>query len=97
MELKRNKRASKRRQGIVVIVSSGFMLLALVFSISLASTRPETSVRQQPAVAATSAETEVQSIAPEQVRPEVVWTGKAREDITQRRLPGHSECDLQLD
>jgi hypothetical protein len=82
---------------MAAILASSFMLLALVFSISLASTRPEASGRQQPAVAATSAEMEVPSIAPEQVRPELVWTGKAREDITQRRLPGHSECDLQLD
>jgi hypothetical protein len=31
------------------------------------------------------------------VRPTLIWTGKSGDDFMQRRVPGHSECDLQLD
>ena len=55
------KRISEGRRGLVAILFSGFMLLALVFSISLASTRPETSGQQRPAVIGASVETPVEA------------------------------------
>jgi hypothetical protein len=97
MRTGKGKRISEGRRGLVAILFSGFMLLALVFSISLASTRPETSGQQRPAVIGASVETPVEATAAEPVRPALIWTGTSGEDITQRRLPGHSECDLQLD
>ena len=97
MKTSRDKRTSRGRRDVVAILFSGFMLLVLVFSIGLASTRPATSGQQQLAVTGASVEAQVQPIAPEPLKPALIWTGKSEEDITQRRLPGHSECDLQLD
>lgn len=101
MKPNRNEPTERRRQGVVTTLASGFLLLALVFSISLASTRHETSGQPRPAVArarvGTAAETRIQPIASAPLNPKLIWTGKSADDITQRRLPGHSECDLQLD
>lgn len=97
MKTSRDKRTSRGRRDVVAILFSGFMLLVLVFSIGLAGTRPETSGQQQPTVTGASVETQVQPITSEPLKPALIWTGKSEEDITQRRLPGHSECDLQLD
>lgn len=96
MKTRGNKRTSTRRQGMAATLASGFLLLALVFSISLASPRPETASPQQPSAAA-SVPAQVQSNTPEPVKPALLWTGNSREDVSQRRLPGHSELDLQLD
>jgi hypothetical protein len=95
MKTSRGKQTSRGRRDVVAILFSGFMLLALVFSIGLGSTRHETSGQQEPAVTGTSVETQVQPTEP--LKPALIWTGKSEEDITQHRLPGHSECDLQLD
>jgi CheY-like chemotaxis protein len=48
-------------------------------------------------VAGVSVEASVRPVAPEGVRPTLIWTGKSGDDFTERRVPGHSECDLQLD
>ena len=84
-------------------LASGFMLLALAFSISLASPPPKIADPPRPPAAGASvpeqiqASTQVQATTSEPVKPALTWTGKSREDITQRRLSGHSEFDLQLD
>lgn len=101
MRTRNGKRTSRGRRDVVAILFSGFMLLVL-FSVGLASTKPETSGQQRPAVAGASVagasvEASVQPVAPEGVRPTLIWTGKSGDDLTQRRVPGHSECDLQLD
>lgn len=82
---------------MVALLVSGFTLLVLVFSIGLGSTRPETSGRQRAAATRMTVETQVQPAASEPFTPALIWTGKSDEDLTQRRVPGHSECDLQLD
>ena len=88
---------SEGRRGVVAILSSGLTLLVLAFSIGLAGTKHETTGRPQPAVSDASVQTAVEPVSAGGQRPAPIWTGRSEEDITQRRLPGHSECDLQLD
>jgi hypothetical protein len=87
----RNHEASSKQTGGRAVLFGMLMTAALAFSAGVIGARSHKPV-ERPAV-----RTEATSVATGGQTTEPRWINPSDQDGRERKVPGHSECDLQLD
>ncbi len=87
----RNQETKSNRTGGRAPLLGMFLVAVLAFSAGVIGARSHKAV-EHPAVAA-----ETSSAAAEAQTTEPRWINTSDQDGRERKVPGHSECDLQLD